>query len=512
MRVKVSDGGKAETFDFLTENLSWSKQSGDFIVAHPTGLSGKNSRVFVKKWPLKKPAPGHALLAKIITGIEPQLPSTPEIFDYKRDGKGNYYFSETLPSPRYRLLETIVSGGSDDEPTRNRLMDALVTRNLGARAAQAAAIVFAEINRRGFVYPDFTHKNIMVDYDTSECVLIDVDSCFPVLKLPKDAVGMQGYGQEFSIAYWYAFLTVQQFTAEALSRTMVLSFAAVWARAAMMLRSGHSPTDVQRLLLSPTPADQEPLWKALGAGDSKGFQGYFLFDSDAAEGLYTQWKRLYDQLKAGKTAPWVEVVDGVNAVFDAMCKASIKPLVHPSPAAKKKKISIAQRLDMIFRTVVLSPVSGVVYTLRRRDYLICLISQIMMLISSLVVLGLFKDDYRIGYKAYAIAQSICGLFFVWTWVSTSLARSVDWGAGEVTISLTVINSIVICLLSLTADMHDVYGIISDHVYYNYIYEFQLKYMYLYEISIWDFVIITLIHLTVPGGSSNIRRLSQYLNN
>ena len=329
MRVPLRWGERTESFDFDPDSVTWSRQSGQFVVGHPTGLDGEMARVFIKKYP-GKPATAHGLMASSATENRP-LPSAPRLLGYAHDSAGNahYYFTENLPK-KYRLLEKLISGGQDKAALNNRLSDVLVDRNLGLKVVQAAARLFAALNRRGFAYTDFTHKNIMVDWETSDCLLIDLDSCMPVAAVPKNKAGMAGLGGEFAVLYWRAWHSwVGVFTAEMLSRSMVLSFAAVWARAAGLLRAGIDPADVQRLLRSPGEGDQAPLWLALINNDRNAFREYFALsygtDSDS---VFAQWRALFGSMTKGEAVGWPQVLTTCEATFAAVRTAAVKAPVQ----------------------------------------------------------------------------------------------------------------------------------------------------------------------------------------
>lgn len=412
MLVSLHGDERSESFDFDPAGVTWSRQSGQFVVGHPTGLNGKLAKVFIKKYP-NKPSTAHSLMVTA-AAENSNLPCTPRPIGYVFDNSNgtHYYFSEHLPE-KYRLLEDLIKGGHQDPEALTRLLtNVLIDRNLGFETVYAAARLFANLNRRGFVYTDFTHKNIMIDRNSNSCLLIDLDSCIPTNKLPTKPAEMAGLGGQFSIVYWRAWHSwVGILTADMLSRTMVLSFAAVWARATALLRAGQSPEEVQRLLRGPSESDQAPLWRALKHGDQAAFAAYFALASStpetsgSAELLFAQWQELFAGMVSGHNVPWAQI--------DAVCKATFEE-VRLAPV-KISKLNIPASRSGINNKKTDMPINPKKTTrewfddivefdhpINRWQYIFSIVLSVLLSIYLSVVAGI--DPFKIvTYQAAALA-------------------------------------------------------------------------------------------------------------
>ena len=320
MKVGLFHKGIRHSFEFDPSAQKWKTQNGEFLVGVPTKLPGDLSFVFVKRWKSAL-APAHRLL---LATIQQPLPRAPQLLGHAVQRQDHIYFMQNLGPPNV-LLEKLINGKGPG--IVHKLTSALLKRNFGLSAITAAATLFEEINERGWVYPDFTHKNIMVNGKTGQCTLIDIDSCFPASEL-KPVMSASGFSQ----AYWGAWrerLRVK--TAETLSRSMILSFAAVWARAAAMLRASYSVIDVQRELLNPSfPKVQAGFWDSLLKSDRAAFRNYFvLADESDADKLFLQWQTLVTELDGGKLIPWPRIVELATATFTAAQTLPVVDWVPP---------------------------------------------------------------------------------------------------------------------------------------------------------------------------------------
>ena len=224
--------------------------------------------MFVKRW-VDQSAPGHALLEKI---VGEKLPNTPRVFGFAMNGGDSYYFFENLST--YTLLEDVLFKHSQNKPSI--LSSILIGRNVGFVIASSFYDLFKRVGELGFIYPDFTHRNIMIDFSNKAlpCMMIDLDSCFPKGKLA-DNINTAG---RFSVFYWGAWRKeMPRHTVDLLLISMILSFTAVWARAIALLRTSPTPDDALKLIRNPNyQSAQASFWTALKDRNRTDIQRHFL--------------------------------------------------------------------------------------------------------------------------------------------------------------------------------------------------------------------------------------------
>lgn len=337
MRVGLFDQQGVRTlFDFDAKTQKWKRQGAGaaHLVGLDSGLPNGPSKLFVKRWD-KQAAPAQMLL---VQAIKNPLPNTPAVVGQGVDGGDRYYFFANL-SDRHKLLDAVVRRAK----TPVQLERLLIQENVGLRVCKAAAVFLKAVNDRGYVYPDFTHKNIMIA-GASACDFIDLDSCIPVDELAKS----KNASGRFALTYWGAWRMVDKSDAPSmLSQTMVLSFAIVWARAAAMLRRNEGVEEVQQTILNPTfPEVQEPFWRAVEARNIGEFCDYFgLADTPEARAELDSWAALLANLKAGREAPWHEITQRSEATLKLGREAQLKAPAQVAPQPGPKPVQPAGTLS-----------------------------------------------------------------------------------------------------------------------------------------------------------------------
>lgn len=334
MQLGLHSNGKREAFTFEPSDHKWKTQGAGsaYLVGVATGLAPPVDTIFLKRW-----INGYAPAQRLLMGaIRDPLPATPRVIGHGVEGKDHFYALQNLTG--YGLLEEVVTKPVGAAAVR--AFEALLLKNdIGGLVTSAAAELFEETNRRGFVYPDFCIKNIMVDRRNWKVSFIDLDSSFEVSALPEQSET----AGSFSIVYWGAWRHLgfaaalkrgeiePSRAAGLLSRTMVLSFAAVVARATAMFRTEVALDDVKVILRSPSfPQAQEAFWASVAAGNVRGVQTYFgLEDASVARGLCERWKPLVDRLRARELIPWPEVSQLADEVLTVAREAKVKAPRQP---------------------------------------------------------------------------------------------------------------------------------------------------------------------------------------
>lgn len=332
MRVGLYDSGVRTAYTFDPAAHKWSTQAAGaaHLIGLDTGLPNDLAKLFVKRWN-KTTAPAQGLLMRAITA---PLPHTPRVVGHGIKDKDHYYFFSNLPK-NYRLLDKLIRGAK-----AGQLKRIIVDQNIGLLVCKSASKFMEGVNSRGFVYPDFTHKNIMIGGSTA-CEFIDVDSCFPAAELQSN----MGAGR-FAIVYWGVWREiVGVHTPTKLSQTMVLSFAIAWARAAALQRAGADEDDVRNAILNPNfNSVQAPFWRALQGGTAAQFAAYFgLKATSELTTAFEDWKRLLTQLKLKQETGWAEIVAmsegmlrlGREAPLAATAATTAAATTTATPVAKK---------------------------------------------------------------------------------------------------------------------------------------------------------------------------------
>jgi hypothetical protein len=240
MRVALDAGNESAVIDFDPDSQNWRSQaaSSKFLIGYEAISSRFHRRVFVKRWH-GRPADAHRCL---IETVGKKIPGTPVFYGYACDGKDHYYFSQNLKAS-YRHLEDLLS--NNDSRFRALLDSKLVTE-----VVDQSAKMFDCLWSRGYLYTDYSAKNILVDTDLLAksirgVAFVDVDSSWPLRRFREQPLPS---GAEFDIKFWALWNRYVQPSQHARLRnapkTFVLSLAAVWSRA-IALADGAAPADLR---------------------------------------------------------------------------------------------------------------------------------------------------------------------------------------------------------------------------------------------------------------------------
>lgn len=304
MRVALYDGLRERVLRFEPNDHKWGEQNNSrFLRAHQTGLPPPFDKVFVK-WSLTGQAPAHDLLRSVVGKT---LPGTAKVFGYEERGRECFYFFENLP---YDVLRHHVSGAN---------ISGIIRPKLVLRIVNLAARLFTFFYREGYIYVDFCIKNIMYDFASHQAFIIDIDSAwktgdFRERKTPSAPLAVELWGLwngEISKA-----LPLRIWNAQ---KTVVLSFAAVWARAVALLHHTKPDRDAAvALVLSPGYAKQRELWEALKNNNRQGFSEYFCLSENKGAAVYGQWQRIFRDFQGGREVAWQEIVSATERVLLAI--------------------------------------------------------------------------------------------------------------------------------------------------------------------------------------------------
>lgn len=261
--------------------------------------------MFIKRVRDSRGADGHGLL---LQSIGRKIAGTPQVLGHASYGRSHFYFFENL-HPSFVLLDKQLAAGAD-------VIAPEVVRAIVVQAAQT----FAAIARHGYVYIDFCTKNIMRDATSGRISIIDMDSAWAAARLRTEAPSA-GAGIEFW-GLWNEVLryATQCKTANA-PKSVVLSFAAVWARATMLIQSSQKKGKIPALNLVLNPnfdRQQRALWTALREQNRPIFIEYFGLNEPEGARVYAQWQRMLEDMEHGRELPWREVVSASDNLLRAI--------------------------------------------------------------------------------------------------------------------------------------------------------------------------------------------------
>jgi hypothetical protein len=267
---------------------------------------------------------GHDLIVKL-TGKT--LPASPRVYGIYQNGDKCLYFFQNLPAS-FRTLDQQLHNINVIAP---QLVRAVISK---------AASIFKVIERYGFVYMDFSSKNIMLDGKTGTVAIIDIDSSSPatLLRIKKP-------DNEGQIEFWGLWIHVLSSRVpvrpENAQKSVLLSFAAVWSRA-IALRGRGTKVDIHSALTlvhNPGYERQRPLWDALMSKNRSGFLKYFGLAVKTSP-AYVQWQGVFNKLLRGVDVTWDEIIKAVDVLLSAIIEKKaqqVKPKVKRVNTPVKRK-------------------------------------------------------------------------------------------------------------------------------------------------------------------------------
>jgi hypothetical protein len=351
MRVTFEFGSAAPvTTSFEPSDHKWQQQNQLHTIWDNTGLPTPLERVFVKRWHMSAATGDELMRAAIGTKIA----GTPRIYGYATDGQDHYYFIECLP-PSYKKLSDLIE----------RSADGVLKRGVAQRLVNQSYITFTKLNERGFIYCDLRSDNVMYNTVARSVSFIDLDSCMST----KSLVAREGKPiQGVDIAYWGLFNTYVPhrtgWDPEEVQKTLVLSAAAIWARAVAVYALSERVAAV-KLLTSPVLNEQLELWEAIKARRKASFENYFQLRQVRDE-VFVQWCNLFESFRSLRPAEWNSVRSAVKSLLDDVQAAGglerrpspvrPKPVLRPLPpvaAPVTTRIPKWAALFLVFALLVL---------------------------------------------------------------------------------------------------------------------------------------------------------------
>lgn len=304
MLVELRDGnGVKISFNFSSPDR-WKTQGGEFLLAYPTGYSGKFSKVFVKRYPIKNPAPAGTLLRSMIGH---PLPNTPEVYGCASDSQYEYFFFEQISG---NILADLLSGAS-----KSYLKSDIFTEEFLNRLIKDCSNCLDAIAGQQWIYTDFCAKNIFITKQNN--FLIDLDSALQHIDRDKP------YSDKVSMDYWGLWLVFK--LPCPLMVTQLASFAAVLGRAYSIVKKGADEDQAleraRKLLRSPSfTTEQSPLWDGLSSGNKKQVLEFWnLPNDDFSDNVFNEWRSLLSGFKQNKATTdsvlkaWASLIQAISA-------------------------------------------------------------------------------------------------------------------------------------------------------------------------------------------------------
>jgi hypothetical protein len=324
MEVGLYVNGNRKPFTFVSTSKDWRDKAHSFRIGVLTGFADEPKEVFVKR-SRGRMVDGHMLM---MGALQRPLPCSPAVLGHHIYEGDHYYFFENLPEKFHLLEDLIVKGSGVALP--NILRTLLIDQDIGQRVVDVALKLFSEVHKRDFLYPDFTAKNIMVEWGGEwRCYIIDVDSCIPTSDLRE----RERDSHAFCMTFWSVWRDLGLGSAESLSRTMLLSFIAVWAHGAALVRAERDAGDIQVMLKHPEyDSHQKPFWDSLrDDGNLTAFQRYFgLKNQSDAIRIFARWKLAADTLVDGGDVPFEFIRDLAKHTFEIVRTAEIGEAAEPT--------------------------------------------------------------------------------------------------------------------------------------------------------------------------------------
>jgi hypothetical protein len=312
--IVLNTGTKGVNLRFDPERVQgWTdNKKGQKYVRFTTGLSSPFTQIFLKYW-INNHSPAHKLL---IDCCGQPMQGTPRVLGVGQEKTAVIYAFEAL-SGHYKRLDRLL-----EEPDAEKWL----TPQLMLRVIKQSEACFRTLERCRHVYTDLSVKNIMLDPARDDLLLIDVDSAWSFTELKK----RNGIGDhfQFDIHYWCLWseyvLRHHKYSCPSpalLPKTMVLTLGAIWGRALALLQNNQSSAnEALKLVQSPIPDEQRPLWEALLTRDKAEFEKYFQLSTQVDE-LYECWQEVFSGLIEDPHVPWDDVRQAANLIAQANIKA-----------------------------------------------------------------------------------------------------------------------------------------------------------------------------------------------
>jgi hypothetical protein len=312
MKIALTDGGVSGELELVNPDaLPWVRRKPQCWHAFHSDarLSQPFNQVFLKRW-FNRKAPAHELLVKL---HKDPLPGMPRVYGYERMGRDFVYVFQRMP----RGFRTVYDYIHDD-------WQAFLTPEMGKLIVTETAQILDKILNADHVFTDYTVENMMLNRKTNELILIDIDSAWPLRGLINR--GGIPEANQFCISFWDLWIEhmLKQLgrrndAGELLGKSMIVSFAAVWARVLGLINNPQLAAS-RMLLLTPASFEksqvlsQEPFWNALHQRDMSKFEKYLQY-KQYTQGLFEEWQDIFQVLTEGDHVRWGQVVTATERLL-----------------------------------------------------------------------------------------------------------------------------------------------------------------------------------------------------